>query len=408
MPLPREFMLVAACCRWPLSEAAIAGVREHAAGAIDWAYVMRIVRRQRVAGLAHNALVTAKVTLPAPIARELAAQAEQIAHRNLALAAETVRLQRAFAAAGIPSIVLKGIALAQLAYGSLTLKHSKDIDLLVPREKAQDALCMLEDDGYALVQPARQLSDRQRAAALRYGVEFLLKNRRRNLDVELRWRLTDNSLLLAGADPWSPTQDVGLSNSLATRTLADEFLFAYLCVHGAGHGWSRLKWLADLNALMARKGEADIERLYRYAEATGAGVCAGQALLLCEQVLLARLPGRLARDLQGSRRLQILTAMAMDAMTGPDCVTEIESRPFGSTRINLMQFLLGKSWRHLAAQCRVVSVRLGDTILYPLPLPLHFLYPILRLPLWLWRRTHWAFAPKLTKGLTKADSAARD
>lgn len=404
--LPHEFLLVAACCRWPLGEAAIATIRQRAAEAVDWPYLIRIVKRQRVAGLVHNALSSATIELPGGVAQALASEAQIIAGQNLILAAETIRLQRAFDGAKIPVITLKGIALAQLAYGSLTLKHGKDIDLLVPRERAREALELLERDGYQLRRPARHLSAMQRDAALRYGLEFGLARRR--LQLELRWRLTENPHVLTGPGPYSHTQDVVLSDSTTIRTLADDFLFAYLCVHGAGHGWSRLKWLADLNALIAKKSDAEIEHLYRYAEARDCGICAGQALLLCERLLQARLPPALARELASSKRLEILVAMALGVMTGTDSETEIEDRPFGSTRINIMQFLLGKKWRYLAAQCRILSVRLGDTIEYPLPAPLHFLYPLLRLPLWLWRRANWSAAHKLTNKVTKADNAARE
>jgi hypothetical protein len=35
----------------------------------------------------------------------------------------------------------------------------------------------------------------------------------------------------------------------------------------------------------------------------------------------------------------------------------------------------------------------ADIVRVPLPRPLHFIYPLLRLPLWLWRRAKLAFAP---------------
>ncbi len=263
------------------------------------------MRRQRVAGLAHNAFAVAEIAPPPAVARALAAKAQQIARQNLQQAVETARLQGAFEAAGIPVIVLKGIVLAQLAYGSLNVKHSKDIDLMVPHARAQEALAMLEADGYVLVQPARRLNDRQRAAALRFGVEFLLVKRAANLQVELRWRLMENPLLLAGADPWSHTRDVVLSETMTLRSLDDELLFAYLCAHGAGHGWYRLKWLADVNALVAPKSEAERERLFRYAQKVGSGVCAGQALLLCERQLQTKVPVGLANELHRDKRLSI-------------------------------------------------------------------------------------------------------
>ena len=196
-----------------------------------------------------------------------------------------------------------------------------------------------------------------------------------------------------GGDAHSPTQDVSYRRTApAFAPLGEADLFAYVCVHGAGHGWSRLKWLADLNALIAQKSEADIERLYNHARATGSGICAGLALLLCHRLLGLSLPARLEQEFRGNKRLDKLVAIVMNVMAGPDAATELEDRRFGSTRISLMQFLLGKGWRHFFAECRALSVRLGDVVNYPLPPSLHFLYPVLRFPLWLWRRADLAGA----------------
>jgi hypothetical protein len=56
-------------------------------------------------------------------------------------------------------------------------------------------------------------------------------------------------------------------------------LFAYLCMHGALHWWNRLKWLADLNALLACTPEHGIERLLQSAEARGGSGAPGAAAL---------------------------------------------------------------------------------------------------------------------------------
>jgi hypothetical protein len=50
------------------------------------------------------------------------------------------------------------------------------------------------------------------------------------------------------------------------------------------------------------------------------------------------------------------------------------------------QFLLGQGWAFFAAQCRTASVGIIDVVSLPLPPYLRFLYPLLRLPLWLGRR----------------------
>ena len=69
------------------------------------------------------------------------------------LAAESVRLQGVFASLELPALFVKGAALAQLAYGSPLIKHSRDIDVLVAPADAERALALLEAEGYAPIAP---------------------------------------------------------------------------------------------------------------------------------------------------------------------------------------------------------------------------------------------------------------
>jgi hypothetical protein len=383
--LAPEFLLTAACCRWPAAEVRNVAVRNAAAGVTDWNHFLWLVRRQRVAGLVHDALLAAGIDLPAAIAKKLGAWAARIARQNSVLAAETVRLQRALETANIPVLVLKGVALAQLAYGSLGAKHARDIDLLVPQERAETAMRLLEREGYVLSTPAKHLSARQRQSVVRYAREVELVHSDSHLIVELQWRVMDNPLLLRDVDAHSAAQSVTLSDGATVHTLEREDLFAYLCVHGAHHAWSRLKWLADVNALVAN--DADVGRLYRHAQRIGAGLCAGQGLLLCQRLFALNLPDALADELRANQRVKKLMTIALDAMTAPRAETEADGGIAGVMRIVRTQFLLGQGWAFHAAQIRAMAAGPADVIRFPLPMPLHFLYPLLRLPLWLWRRS---------------------
>ena len=379
-----EFLLLAACCRWPPSQSRNSAVRGAAASIVDWDAVVLAAQRQRVAGLVHDALTATGVQLPAASAPELARRAQAIFRKNLLLAAETYRLQTLLDAAAIPSIALKGVALAQLAYGSLKVKHTHDIDLLIPPDRALAAMALLERDGYALSFPASHLSEGQRRAVVRYSREVAFIHPSRGAFTELQWRLADNPQLLKEVHAGSPVQNVVVADGVSVRTLAHDDLFAYLCVHGAHHAWSRLKWLADLNAFITAT-DADVVHLHRHAQAKGAGLCSGQALLLCQRLLALPLPDGLASELQETGRVRKLYAIAADAMAD-------RSRGGGGGgapavwRDFWAQFLLGRGWAFFAAQCRAASVGIIDVISLPLPPFLHFLYPLLRLPLWLWRR----------------------
>ena len=395
-----EFILACACCQRPPSEPRDEAVRAAARSVNNWDRFLRVVQRQRVAGLVHSALSSANVKLPPHVEQHLVGQAQQTARQNLMLTAEAVRLQNVFDAAGISVVFFKGITLAQLAYASLSLKHGNDIDLLVLPDHVEAAMRLLEREGYALWQPAEYLSKAQLRSVICHGNEVAFVHRQRNVQVDLHWRLVENPLLLEGVDASTRTQNVALSSGVSIRSFVEEDLFAYLCVHGARHAWSRLKWIADLNALIAAKSNAEIVHLHRHAQAKGAGLCAGQALILCHRLLKLKLPPMLEPELYGNGRLERLVRTAMSAMVGSDAETELEDRPFIATRINLAGFLLGQGWTHFFTHCRLLLMTPVDVIRYPLPSSLHFLYPIIRIPLWFSRHLRYIWVAALQRRVT--------
>ena len=178
---------------------------------------------------------------------------------------------------------------------------------------------------------------------------------------------------------------VPLTAAAGLRTLGEEDLFAYLCMHGALHWWNRLKWLADVNALLASTPEDDVERLVRAAEARGAGRAAAQALLLCRRLLGTPLPARLMATLGKSATVRWLEATALSAMTTGQGEHDPHDARFGTTRGSLSTFLLSRSWRYRLAELNLHLTNQTDVLTMPLPERLRFFYPLLRLPLWVWR-----------------------
>ncbi len=386
------FDLAAACCRCPAGAARDEAVALAARAVTDWTLALRIIGRHRIEGLAYAALTAAPAALPEDVLATLRRRGQDIAQDNLAAAAEGARLQALLDSAGIRSLHLKGMALAQLAYGSMALKYSQDIDLLVSPSNAVAAIRLLESDGYRLMRPAPPLDARQLALVLRYGRGVALRHLASGRQVELRWQAVRSPALLRGVGADLPSQDVALSDATRLRTLNDGDLFAYLCVHGAGHGWSRLQWLADLNAWMARRDEATLVRCYRHAEAIGAGTCAALALSLCRRVLGRVLPAIIAPEIERNTAARWAAALALTVMTRAETAATRREARFVSTRVAVMQFLLATAPRHYADVARDLSFRIDDVVALPLPAALHVVYPLARLPLWLWRKA--ALAPK--------------
>ena len=342
MHIPAEFRLAAACCAWPPSPARTAAVRDAAAGA-DWGRLLKVAVRHRVEGLVRDALTRAGVAPPPEVDEALARAGRSTARDNLLLAAEAARAGAALDRAGIPYLVMKGAPLAMLAYGTLALKRAADIDIAVETERYGEAIALLRTLGFACEVPGPDASDAAIVNAAARDKHSLWV--RGGLALELHSSLVDSPLLLPGLSVRSPRRAVAIGPGIVLPTLAGDELFAYLCVHGATHAWSRLKWIADVAALIAPADPAEIERLYRRSLALGGGRSAAQALLLCAALFGTELPAPLARELGRDRATRFLVATALRAMLSGDGETELDDLPLGTMRIHVSHFLLLPGWR---------------------------------------------------------------
>jgi len=383
--LSPEFSLAAACAMWPPSDRRTEAIRIAATGPLDWARFLRVVRRHHVLGLVHDGLTRAQPEVPPEIVRQIGAQAATLVHENLAMAGEAVRLQRLFDDAGLPVLFLKGSSLAVLAYGNLGLRRCKDIDLLVSRETLRPAIALIERAGYRRFDPPPGISDAQLQLlmSLRKDIDFVHKET--GLRLDLHWQLFLNPHAMDAVSVWAASRVVPLTGKMGLRTLGQEDLFTYLCVHGALITWRSLKWLADIGALLATEPEGGAARLYSAAEARGAGGAAAQAMLLCQRIFGTPLAAPLMTTLRSSPESRWLEQAALLTMTAGHGEQEPLYARFGTTIGSLSAFLLRKSWRYRLAEFRNLVTNQADVLAVPLPERFRFLYPIMRLPLWVWR-----------------------
>jgi hypothetical protein len=384
--LPPEFELVAACCRWPPSAARDEAVLAAAEGAIDWTLVARIAERHRVEGLVWNALRLSGAAIPDPQAERLRAAAGRIAHQNLLLTAESLRLGTLLEEAGIRHLFVKGVALGTLVYGSVGPKMGWDIDLLVPPPAIEAAAAVLEAAGYRLDLPSGPRARERLGSFHQHWKESVWKSADGARTVELHTRLSDNAMLLPTVGADSPIRKVEVARGRFLPTLTADELFAYLCVHGASSAWFRLKWIADVGALLASAPPAEIERLYRRSQVLGAGRAAGQALLLSERLFGTALPPALSAELRSDRTHRWLLGIALRKLAGRTLATELHEIRFGTASIHLMQLGLLPGLKFKLNEIGRQLVDPSDRAALRLPRGLGFLYPLISLSRRLTRR----------------------
>lgn len=383
---PREFTVAAACCIWPPSERRELAICSAVGEQIDWDRLLRVVKRHCVAGLVHDGLARAGISVPPDFARQIQNLATGIARQNLQYAAESLRIQQLFDEAGVPLLFVKGVTLAQLVYGSLALKHSWDIDVLVTPDAVPEALQLLATAGYHAFPPLPPITDRRYQRWIKFTREYVLFHGTNSVHVEIHWRLVDNSYFLPGISARSPTRMVAISDGAGLRTLLDDDLFAYLCVHGASHGWSRLKWLADVGALIAGDSASDAERRLEAAKSVNAEDCLAQTFLLCSRLLGTPSLTALSQKLRLSYRYRWLEHTALNAMTNRNAETEWGEAPFYKVPILISHFMLGRGWQFAVNELWNKLNGPYELQYATLPNWLGFLYPLFRVALWIKRR----------------------
>ena len=263
------------------------------------------------------------------------------------------------------------------------LKHSKDIDLLILPEHLAPVLALLEAERYRITQPAEGLSAAHRAVLPRYGKDVGMTRGMPHLQVELHWRLFTNAQLLPMLTARSPAQTVMLGSALSAPTLAPAELYTYLVLHGANDGWSRMKSLADLNALVATAAPEELLSWHGRAVGLGAGAASEQALLMMHDLFALPLPSELAGTIARSLRVRLLIAGAYRLMAVRDGAQEIDGWSFGRMLSLAMQPLLGRGLRYQWHIVRSVLYMQSDMYGSKFPPSLYPLYPLVRVPAWL-------------------------
>lgn len=333
--------LVCASLRWPLGEEERAVIVRWSGKVTDWALVRKLILRHRVAGLASHSILMHGIDVPADMRAWCSAQKDATGLKELAAAAELRRLTHIFAQNGITPRVIKGPAVSLAAFGRLGLRTNRDLDILVEPGDRVAASGILEQQGYARIEPELTVSAIAFQDWLRYRKDFVFA-RPDGMLVELHWRLFNNRALLPNVHRWAGFRIE--RSPFAFDTLPPKENVLYLCVHGAEHAWSRLKWLADLAALLRQMNGESIDELLVKAHRDNVHPAVEQAILLCSRHLGLVLPSGMRARLERNPRVRMLAWIAERALFAGDG-RELEEQRFGSTLKNFGHYLMASGRR---------------------------------------------------------------
>ena len=309
---------------------------------VDWAQAAALARRHRVQALVWAGLAGGRGEIPEAVAEGLRGDASAIAARNLAAAAELARLKSLWSAKGPRVLWVKGLTLGALAYQQPMLKMSVDIDILVAFDDLEAAARLLRDAGYDAAEPRGLTSRIPLGRWHRAWKESVWRHRDKDIWLDLHSQLADRDDLIPTIGMESPVHEVEVTPGLTLPTLADEELFAYLCVHGASSAWFRLKWVTDLAAFLDGRPRAEIERLYQRSQQLGAWRAAAQALLLADRLYGTLEGSHLRRQLMADRANRRMLRIALRMLLAD---REPSHSRFGTALIHYNQLRLAPGIR---------------------------------------------------------------
>lgn len=331
----------------------------------DWTWFAETARVHAVLPLAHRRLAAAGIAPP-----ELERQATGVALRNLRLTTELLGLARAFEGREIRLLAWKGPALAMLAWGDITLREFRDLDLVVFPEDRARAGALLEERGYQL--EGGRTGARARALS-RSGCEAIYRSPAGHR-VELHWRFAAGlfATRLTVADVWPRRQMVTLGGG-RVDTLGRGDLLLALGEHGAKHAWERLSWIADVGRLAGDR-EVEWAAVFRQARVLGSERMLLLGLRLAEALLGAELPPAVQERRRAHPGLPRLATWVTERLfrATPGHIPAGERRVF---QLRVRERLLDRV-RFLAGQA--FGIGEGDFQAVELPAALYPLYYLLR------------------------------
>ncbi len=280
---------------------------------------------------------------------------------------EAVRVLDTLAEMGVPTIVLRGAAVATLYYRDVGARPMFDLDLLVPRAQAASAIRGLTERGWSA-------STMGLAEELRFGHSLRLRGGS-GQEVAVHW-LVFAECRHEGADDafWNRVVPLRL---LEARTCALDPTDSLLHTVVDGTRWRpepAIRWIPDTMAILRAAADAiDWDRLSEDAAKRGLRLRLGRGLSYVRETLDAPVPARVLQQLSSGPRSYVERAEYRWIMAGP---TDTTRSAFGSLPSILVGYLRFAAGMSLFRKLTSVADYLRHA--YALPGRSHLLWLVLR------------------------------
>ncbi|WP_349727935.1 nucleotidyltransferase domain-containing protein [Peribacillus frigoritolerans] len=355
---------------------------------IDWNLFVILVDHHRVYPLIYLKIKNINNNMiPSQVIQILQKKYKENTFQMLLLSAEMENISKDFTEKNIRLLFLKGPVIAEDIYGDISLRTSKDLDILVPINDISIAEKLLLDRGY---KSEKSIVSLENWRWMTHHVTYY--HPQKKVQIEIHWRLHPPP----GKEPsfndlWKRKR-VSALTTYQVHFLGKEDLFTYLVSHGARHGWFRLRWLVDIDKII-RKRIDDKENInvllkeylnYNYI---------AQTIVLANKLLNTPIPEEMKSILtvkHTSKKAQLsilyLVKMGNLEINQYNASYSLIKLKLQRSFINRYLFAMKSSSHKIYFILKLFYPSHEDSVTLKLPKSLYFLYFPLRPFLWAWRK----------------------
>lgn len=356
-------------------------IEQKIAMGVDWPLFLKYVRHHRVYPSIYKKLKQfGDNIIPPQVFQAISNDYRANTLNMLRLCSELENVSRKFHDFSIRSLVLKGPLLALEYYGDISLRTCGDLDLLIPIEELELADKILIDSGYEKEDYIQTVLDDWKWR--HHHVTYI--HPKKQIKIEIHWRLNPGpSMEPSFQDLWTRKSRSDFLD-IPVYQLGREDLFMFLVIHGSRHGWSRLRWLLDINQLL----RSDISWDSTYVLLNKYHYChiGAQAMILSNELLGLKL----TYDMQSIIKHKRAYRLAQDALYYLKTMVNLHTEPIPT---NIASYHRGHLFSLMSFKQKTIFILSffhpypEDAQFFPLPNRLHFLYFPLRPILWALRKT---------------------
>lgn len=383
--LPAELRLLLLCSKLKIEQRERQVMDQLLVGAIDWDFFVYLTLHHKVYPIVYRYLSTLSA-VPKEALLALQQQTNKNISQTLPMMAELVRVLKVMGKNGINVVVMKGFPLAYQLYKDITLRPSRDLDILIPPEELDKARMLIEENGYVLRPPISNLTPDQLKRWMKSNQHIEYWQPDKGILLEIHWRLDCHGMDI----PLSQVKNSLIQVQIAGQSisiLGKEESLLYLVLHGAVHAWFRLKWLYDVDA-MVRQRDFCWTTLYQLADRLAVRTVLNQTVILLWELLQTPIPIEFVTLARKDKHAEKLAYMALQFIKDHDY--EPKSRKVIALlyfQWRIYQFYLQSKWKKRFSfifRCFLPSKE--DLAMVSLPANLYFLYYILSPFSWIGRR----------------------